>query len=262
MDSTADTVQHDATPAAEDGQEQRISWTADGFRRGVLASIPIGVSVATYGVVFGVLARQVGLTFFELVLMNVLVFAGSAQFAALDLWDYPLPVLAITTTTLLINLRLVLLGASIRPWLDGFPPRRVYPMLHMLNDESWAVAMQRYGRGVRDAGFLVGALVIVAGCWMSSVPVGFLVGGQIGDPARLGLDFAFVTVFAAMLFGSWRGRFDLVPWSVAALAAWVASVLLPGTWYVVIGGLAGCIAGALRVEGTIGDAADGEGIES
>lgn len=230
------------------GEAKPVRWTKDGVRRGMMAALPIGVGVLTYGVVFGVLVRQTGLTFLEITLMNVAVLAGASQTAALGLWDYPLPILAMTTTTLLINLRHLLLGASIRPWLQGFPARRVYPLLHFLNDEGWALAMQRYARGERDAGFLAGSLLLVAGCWPLSVAVGYLLGGRLGDPARLGLDFAFTTVFAAMLFGSWRGRFDLVPWGFAGLAAWAASAWLPGTWYVVIGGLAGCLMGALRTD--------------
>jgi predicted branched-subunit amino acid permease len=49
-----------------------------------------------------------------------------------------------------------------------------------------------------------------------------------------------------MLFGSYRGRFDLLPWTVAGLSAWIGYEFLPGTWYVVLGGVAGCLAGALR----------------
>ncbi|HEV2127499.1 MAG TPA: AzlC family ABC transporter permease [Thermomicrobiales bacterium] len=117
--------------------------------------IPVAVSVAAFGVVFGALARQVGLTLLEVILMNTLVFAGAAQIAALDLWVYPLPILAIVATTLLINLRLLLLGAALRPWLGRYPDRKVYPWLHIMADEGWALAMNRYARGERDAGFLM-----------------------------------------------------------------------------------------------------------
>lgn len=234
-------------------------WTRAGFRRGLIAGIPVALSVVAYGVVFGVLARQVGLTLLEVVLMNTLVFAGAAQIAALDLWTYPLPIFAIVATVLLINMRLLLLGASIRPWMERYPARRVYPWLHILADEGWALAMNRYARGERDAGFLVGSLLVVALGWVPATVVGFVLGSQIGDPAAVGLDFAFAAIFGAMLIGSWRGRFDLVPWSTAAVAAWAASVWLPGTWYIVIGAIAGCTAAALWADPSAFGTGDGEG---
>ncbi len=226
----------------------QVRWTAHGFRRGLTASIPVAVGVAAYGLVFGVLSRQVGLTLLEVILMNTLVFAGAAQTAALDLWTYPLPIAAIVVTTLLINLRNLLLGASIRPWVGRYPARRVYPWLHILADEGWAVAMSRYARGERDVGFLFGALTMVAFGWVPSVVIGFLIGSSIGDPAAIGLDFAFTAIFAAMLVGTWRSRFDLMPWTAAGLAAWLAYLWLPGTWYVVVGALAGGAVAALTAD--------------
>jgi len=220
-------------------------FTWNGVVRGMRAAIPMGISVAVYGVVYGLLARQVGLSFLENVTMNVLVFAGAAQTAALDLWSYPLPITAIVTTTFLINVRLVLLGAAVRPWLEPLPGRAAYPMMHVLFDEGWAIAMQARRKGEQDIGFFLGTNLFVGLCWLPAVVIGHLAGGGVGDPAAIGLDFAFTTIFAAMLFGGYRARFDLVPWAAAGAAALLASSLLPGTWYVLIGGLAGFVVGFL-----------------
>ena len=226
----------------------RVTFTRHGVARGLRAAAPVAVSVATYGVVFGVLARQVGVTLLEAMVMNVIVFAGAAQTAALDLWSYPLPSAAIVATVVLINLRLIMLGASMRPWLHPLPARIVYPTLHILSDESWAVAMGRYRRGETDAGVVLGCNLAIVIAWLPAVAAGHILGTSIGDPAAIGLDFAFTAVFAAMLFGGYRGRFDLVPWGVSGMVAWLVWWLFPGTWYVIAGGLAGFLVGVLRGE--------------
>ncbi|HEV2065376.1 MAG TPA: AzlC family ABC transporter permease [Thermomicrobiales bacterium] len=232
--------------------------TAEGIRRGLRATVPMGISVATYGVVFGILARQVGVTMSENILMNVFVFAGAAQTAALDQWSYPLPIFSIVMTVLLINLRLLLLGASVRPWIGALPPGKAYPLLHILFDEGWAIAMNARRHGERDIGFFVGCNLAVGIAWLPAVVVGHLAGGELGDPAVIGLDFAFTTVFAAMLFGGYRGRFDLLPWSASAICAMGGYWLLPGTWYVLLGGIAGFAVGAWRGTLSRGDAAPGD----
>lgn len=209
------------------------------------AALPVAIGVAVYGLVFGLLARQVGLSFLENLVMNVAVFAGAAQTASLELWSYPLPVLSIVATTLLINLRLILLGAAVRPWLHDLPDRRVYPMLHLMADEGWSVAMNARRRGEVDVGYFLGANLLVALAWWPSIVIGHIAGGSMGDPAVVGLDFAFTTIFAAILFGGYRSRFDLVPWGAAGAAALLASWLLPGTWYVLVGGLTGFVVGYL-----------------
>lgn len=219
--------------------------TADGVRRGMQAAIPMGIGVFVYGVVFGLLARQVGLSWGENLLMNVIVLAGAAQTASLDQWSYPLPIVSIVITTLLVNLRLILLGAAVRPWLHQVPDRKVYPMLHVMADEGWAIAMNARRAGERDVGFFLGANLFVALCWVPSIVVGHVLGGGVGDPAAVGLDFAFTTIFAATLFAGYRSRFDLMPWGAAGAAALLASWLLPGNWYVLVGGVSGFVVGFL-----------------
>ena len=72
------------------------------------------------GLLFGALAAGKGLSPLEVFLMSALVFAGGAQFAAVELWATPAPIAALVFSTLLINARHVLMGASLVPKLDGF----------------------------------------------------------------------------------------------------------------------------------------------
>lgn len=216
-----------------------VHFTLDGVRTGLRLATPMGMSVGVYGVVFGVLARQVEMSMLESMTMNVVVFAGAAQMAAMDSWRYPLPIAAILITTLLVNMRLVMLSASLRPWMRDLPAKIVYPTMHILSDEAWAVAMQAHRKGHRDAGIVLGCNLAILFAWLPTVAIGHLVGSQIGDPERLGLDFAFAAVFGSMLFGGYRSRFDLVPWGVSAVVALIVWKLVPGTWYVIAGGLSG-----------------------
>ena len=49
-------------------------------------SLPLVVSDFAIGIVFGVLARQAGLSFMQALLMSGLVLGGSSQFVAPSLW--------------------------------------------------------------------------------------------------------------------------------------------------------------------------------
>jgi len=84
-----------------------------GVRAGSRRSLPIALSVFTYGVSFGVLARQAGLSLVESCLMSSLVFAGASQFVALSLWHSPLLIATIIFTTLVVNLRHILMSAAL-----------------------------------------------------------------------------------------------------------------------------------------------------
>lgn len=225
-----------------------VTFTGSGVQAGFRSTLPLGLPVAAYGAVYGLLAQQAGLSALEATLTNLFVFAGAAQMAVLQHWDFPLPIFAIGLTTLLINLRLVLLTASLRPWLKYLPNKLVYPLLFNLSDESWTVAMTRYRLGERDAGVVLGCNLVVIVAWIPAALVGFVLGDRIPEPERFGLDFALTAVFASMLFAGYRSRHDLAPWVASAIAAVVVWMLIPGTWYVVAGGIAGVVTAVVTAD--------------
>ena len=117
--------------------------------------------------------------------------------------------------------------------------------MFVVSDEQWALTMGEMQKGRGSVAFLLGTGVTSWFAWMSSTVIGRLLGSVIDDPTRYGLDFAFTATFLALLLGMWKGKSDLIPWLVAALAAIVSARLIPGNWYIIIGGLLGSLAGAL-----------------
>jgi len=220
--------------------------TLAGLRLGARLALPLAGGGAAYGLLFGALARQAGLTPLEAVLMSALVGAGAAQLAVLDLWAPVLPVATILLTTLSINARHILLGGSLAPWLRRLPPFRRAASLFFLSDESWALTHRHLATGHPNSAFMLGAGLALYVGWVGSTALGFGLGAVVTDPSRWGLDFAFVALFAALLAGSWDGPQRLAPWLTAAIVAVAAAHGLPPGWHVVLGGIAGCVVGSLR----------------
>ncbi|MGH7496833.1 MAG: AzlC family ABC transporter permease [bacterium] len=223
-----------------------MNFTLAGVRAGAQRFAPLAVSVFAYGMVFGMLARQAGLSLTASAAMSLLVAAGSSQFVAIGMWHAPLPVVSILVTTLVVNLRNVLMGAAIRPYLAALPARLRYSMLYVMGDENWALTMREFEQGGRDSGFFLGSGALSLAAWVSSTVAGYLAASAIPDPASFGLDFAFTAVFLALLVGTWKGRTSLLPVIVAAVTSLIAGHALEGKWYILIGGLAGSLTGAWR----------------
>lgn len=216
------------------------------FLLGMRLFAPIAVSIAAYGVVWGVLAGQAGLSALEVLLMSGLVYAGASQFVALKLWvpDAP-PIGTIVVAVAIINLRILLMSATLRPLLAGTPRWRAALLMFFVSDEQWALTMAQMNKGLGSVAFLFGTGVLAWFAWTGSTLAGRLLGSAISDPAAYGVDFAFTATFLALLFGMWKGRGDIVPWATGGLIAIVMARLVPGQWYVVAGGLGGSLAGAL-----------------
>lgn len=226
--------------------EQVPSFTRQGAFAGARGIIPIVVGGIIFDLIVGMLARQAGFTALEALLLHGLVFAGTAQLAALAMWTAPLPILAILVSTAIVNSRYLLMGAAIHPWLARLPVHKVYGTLFFLTDETWAMTQNEFGGGRRDVGYLFGSGMVLWLIGFIGVLVGYSVGGVIHDPAQWGFDFLFTAIIITLLVSMWKGRESALPWIVAGLVAVGVSLLLPGNWYIMAGALAGSIAGALR----------------
>ncbi|MWV41380.1 branched-chain amino acid ABC transporter permease [Natrialba sp. INN-245] len=220
------------------------------------------VGVASYGVVFGVLAVQAGLSVAEATLMSATVLAGAAQLIAVDLWAdaAAVPVVAVLLTTVLVNLRYLLMGAALRPWFGTLSPPAAYGSVFFTADENWALTMGALAedadgsRAVRGA-YLLGSGFAIWLLWVAATVVGGVAGDGIGDPSRYALDFVFAAVFVATAVELWDGSGDLRPWAAAFAVTLASAAVLPGYWYVLLGACAGCVAGIAG--GADGGDADG-----
>ncbi|MEQ5775611.1 AzlC family ABC transporter permease [Thalassospira sp. NFXS8] len=222
-------------------------FTAASLRRGAIACLPLLPSTLIFGAVLGVLATQRGLSLGELLFMSLTVFAGSAQFVSVDLWRETIPSLTIIVATIVINLRYVLIGASLRPVFRGRPLWVKICGMHMVADENWAMTMAQEETPI--PGFLLGGGIFLAIVWGTGNTMGYLLAGGIPDPNVYALDFAFTAIFAALTVGMWKGQADLLPWIAAAIGSIVGHYLLPGTWSILAGAGAGVVVSALTWKG-------------
>ena len=206
-----------------------------GVRAGFVASLALVPSVFVYGTVFGGLAVQAGLRAVEVWGMSLLVFAGASQFVAVPMIAAGASPLAIVVTTYVVNMRHYLMAATLAPAFRAFPRGWLALVAHLLNDESFAVAVAR--QNPPDPWVYIGSAVAVCGAFLAGVLVGTQLGGLVADPARWGLDFSFPAVFLALVAVQLRGCAEwLIALASAALAVAIALVL-PGNWHIVITGV-------------------------
>lgn len=224
-----------------------VTFTLAGFRRGMHASLPMQIGQIPFALVAGVTAQVHGLSPIEALLMAGVVFAGSAQILALAAWTSPVSVVAASLTALLVNLRFILMGPLLAPWLDHLRGWRRWVPLYFLVEHDWALALKEIERGGCDAAYFFGAGTLLWSMWILGSMSGYALGQAVAPQPGHPLFFAAVAVFITLLAPMWKGRRDVVPWMVAALTAVIVSRLMPGTaWHVLCGATAGGTAGFLR----------------
>ncbi len=218
------------------------------FLRGMRTSIPVMIGFIPFGLLLGRQAVQQGVSVFSVPLMTGLNYGGGSEFAAVNLWANPLPVVLIIGVTLLINCRHVLMGAALAPWLKEVPRRKALLWLFLMCDETWALSLSDTQKRQKfSVGYYFGIGWCLYGTWVGSTFLGAYLGAKIGDLTRYGFDMAFPAVFLVILRGMWKDHRMSIPWIVSLLVGVVVYRLYPGAWCVPAGTVAGALTAACIV---------------
>ncbi len=193
------------------------------FRAGVRAGLPFALAGGLLAISFGVLARDVGMPAWAAVLMSAIVFAGSAQIAALSILGAGGGLGAALGAAALMNSRFLPIGLAFAASLPGNAVSRAVQGQAVV-DVSLVVAGD--GRGGFDRGLLFGSSAIQWSTWVGGTALGAFSGSLLGDPENLGLDAIFPAFFLVLMIGELRdGRAR----GVAAAGALIALALIPFT---------------------------------
>lgn len=211
------------------------------FLGGMRAIAPLIAAVIPIGLVFGAVAATKGLTPAETGLMSALVFAGGSQFVAMDIWTHPASWSGVGFAALLVNIRHVLMSASLATKMRDFTPSTRLASMLFLADEIWAMAEFRARVAKLTPAWFAGLVVPFYLAWLVSGIAGAAAGAFLGDPVVLGLDFAFPAVFIVLVMGFWKGAETGAVLLASGAAAVATQHFVPGVWYIAAGAVAGLL---------------------
>ncbi|MDM8539707.1 AzlC family ABC transporter permease [Desulfococcaceae bacterium HSG9] len=204
------------------------------FMPGLAASWPICLGYIPIGIAFGVLAGKAGLTPFEIGLMSVVVFAGSAQFIAVSMIASGTGATAIIATAFIVNLRHLLMSSALAVFLKPEKRRKLSLFAYGVTDESFAINYSRFKTGKWN---LNQALVLNHTAnlvWVGSTVAGGFSGALIPDGA-FGIDYALIAMFICLLVFQLRGRIYIITAVMAGIFAVIFALIIPGNLHVIIG---------------------------
>jgi len=179
--------------------------------------------------------------------MSTIAFAGAAQFAAVGYVAGGLPWVAIALLTGLLNARHLLYSASLAPWLREVPRRRRAVMAHLLTDEAYALTIAHFRRlGWADTrGYWIAAIAVTFIPWNLATLAGVLLGGQIPDPSRFGIDIIFPAAMVGLAVGLITGRREIVAALSGAAIAVLVALGTSASIGIIVGGVVGPLLGLL-----------------
>lgn len=236
------------------------------FIQGVRASLPILAAAAPFGLLFGALAVDNGLSVGEAVLMSAIVFAGASQMVGLELFDAGIAPWIIVLSIFAVNFRHVLYSAALGRRLGLLPGWQKAVAFFFMTDPQYAAAEARAdGRTPLTFAWYMGMAIPIYVFWVIEAWLGALFGRLITDPGALGIDFLLPIYFLGLVLG-FRSRSGWLPVVIASALGSIAAFHTVGSpWHVSLGALAGVIVAMLLPPSSstdVADAADAEGARS
>lgn len=195
------------------------------FTAGARDTIPMLLGAAPFGMIFGALVATAQMHAWQGQLMSLAVFAGSSQFIAVGLIASSTGFLVIWLATFIVNLRHMLYAATLLPHVRHLSKGWRWLLGCLLTDETFAV-VDRYYREHPNTQlghwYFLGSGLAMYGNWQCWTLVGLLFGAIFPQLQTLGLDFAMVATFIAIIVP----QLVRLPHFAAALAAGTAAYLL------------------------------------
>ena len=192
------------------------------FLEGIRDEVPLLLAVIPFGVIYGIVALEAGLTKLQAQSMSYIVFGGSSQFVASKLIAEAVPGSLIVLTVAVVNLRHMLYSASVAPYVQNLSFRWKALLAYLLTDEAYAVVINYYQRQEEHRyshWYFLGAGLILWITWQMSTAAGIFMGKVL--PPSWPLDFFLPLTFIAIVVPFLKD----CPSVAAAVAAGVSSLI-------------------------------------
>ena len=178
------------------------------FKRGVLDVMPLTIPVIPFGVIYGVIGIEMGLTPFMTFALSFIIFAGSSQIAFAQLFVAGASPLVMISSVAAINSRHLLYGAVLSQYLNKLQSHWKIILSYLMTDQAFSVSslyLKKNKNKFNTHFHLLGSGFTLWFLWQISTLVGIFLGNIV--PEQLGLTFAIPLTFLALIVGELR-KFD------------------------------------------------------
>ena len=220
------------------------------FLKGVIDVSPLMIPVVPFGLIFGVLAIDVGFTPMETMGMSLIIFGGASQIVLLQLFSGGASSLVIISSVGAVNSRHLLYGAVVSEHLSDLKLIWKIIISYFLIDQAFARSNEYFKKNKDENKYfhLVGGGATCWIIWQSTTFLGIILGAAI--PEKLGLSFAIPLTFLALLINDFRKFVNLFVIIVSGIVATLGYNVIPFKAYVIVAALIGLLSAIILTKMT------------
>ncbi|MDO5590226.1 MAG: AzlC family ABC transporter permease [Lachnospiraceae bacterium] len=192
----------------------------EAYKKAFPYTIPVLTGYLFIGIAFGVMFAEKGYSFLWAAFMSLLVYAGSAQYLAVNFFIPGISILHVVFLILTVNIRHVFYGISLLDRFDGMGKKRWY-MIFSLTDETYSLlCTTKIPDNVDEDHFLFAIASLNQSYWVIGSIIGAVAGSVLPFNAE-GIDFAMTALFVVIFVEQWMDEKNRIPEMIGILAAFI-----------------------------------------
>ena len=165
-------------------------------------TVPVMLGYLFIGIAFGVLFENKGYNFLWAILASTLIYAGSMQYVAVNLFTGGIGLINIAAITLMVNIRHVFYGLSMIDKFKNMGKFKPY-MIFSLTDETYSLlCLTDSPEDVNRNYFLFFISILNQSYWIIGSFIGSIAGSMITFNSQ-GIDFAMTALFVVIFVEQW-----------------------------------------------------------
>lgn len=213
------------------------------LKAGLSASIPVMLGYIPISIAYAGLARSAGLSFWQTLSLSAFVYTGAGQMSTVSLLAQNAGMWTIVLSVFVMNLRHIIMSTVVMEDLKQAPLWMRCLLAFGVTDEVFAVFTtdkMKITSPVFFGGLALGAWL----SWCAGTALGSFIAAFFPPVLMASFAVAMSAMFLALLTPALRRHSRLwIPVIAAGFFSWLAGILLPGSWGMVIGSLAGALIG-------------------
>ena len=209
------------------------------FLKGIVDVSPLMIPVVPFGLIFGILAIDIGFTPLATMGMSLIIFGGASQIVLLQLFSGGASSLVIISSVGAVNSRHLLYGAVVSEHVSDLKLFWKIIISYFLIDQAFARSNEYFKKNNDKNKYfhLIGGGVTCWVIWQTTTFLGIILGSAI--PEKLGLSFAVPLTFLALLVNDFRKMINLIVIIISGLVATFGYNYIPYKAYVIVAAFAG-----------------------
>tara|TARA_Y100000591_G_scaffold307799_1_gene307517 strand:- start:5625 stop:6314 length:690 start_codon:yes stop_codon:yes gene_type:complete len=211
------------------------------FFKGVIDVSPLMIPVVPFGLIFGILAIDIGFSPLATMGMSLIIFGGASQIILLQLFSGGASSLVIISSVGAVNSRHLLYGAVVSEHISDLKLIWKIIISYFLIDQAFARSNEYFKKSTEKNKYfhLIGGGVTCWIIWQSTTFLGIILGAAI--PEKLGLSFAVPLTFLAILIDDFRKINNLIVIVTSGMVATIGFNFIPYKAYVIVAAFIGLI---------------------